>query len=185
MNKASEQAIQDLIDREAIRRCLTEVARGVDRQDPELVRAAFHPDARDDHGEYIGGVDGFIEYANGMHRKYWDYTAHTLSLPTIEIVGDEAHSEVHATCWLRRKGGSEMDLSIVRYVDRLERRHDGVWRIADRVTCLEWQGTLVGPEGGSICATDIFIHGTWDKGDISFRRPLTVDRESKAWNRSR
>lgn len=31
--------------------------------DLDLIRSCYHPDAIDDHGDYVGGVDGFIEYA--------------------------------------------------------------------------------------------------------------------------
>ena len=47
-------------DRREIEDCLLRYVRGVDRKNWELVRAAYHPDAHDDHGNYQGGIDGFI-----------------------------------------------------------------------------------------------------------------------------
>ena len=37
--------------------------RGVDRADWDLVRSTYHTDAYDDHGDYKGGIDGFIAFA--------------------------------------------------------------------------------------------------------------------------
>jgi hypothetical protein len=55
-------ALQRLIDREEIRDLMGHYARAVDRADWEGVRAVYHEDAHDDHGDYKGGVDGLIEF---------------------------------------------------------------------------------------------------------------------------
>ena len=44
--------MQQIIDREEIRDLMMRYARGVDRGDWETVRAVYHPDARDDHGDF-------------------------------------------------------------------------------------------------------------------------------------
>ena len=56
--------MQQIIDREEIRDLMLRYSRGVDRGDWEMVRAVYHPDARDDHGDFVGDVPGFIAFAS-------------------------------------------------------------------------------------------------------------------------
>lgn len=56
-----------MADRLAIQDLMATYAQGVDRRDWEAVRATFHPDATDDHGDCKGGVDGFIEWVSRRH----------------------------------------------------------------------------------------------------------------------
>jgi hypothetical protein len=44
---------------------LQRYARGVDRVDRDLLRSCYHPGAIDDHGRYLGDVEGFMSYAQG------------------------------------------------------------------------------------------------------------------------
>ena len=60
--------IQHLIDRQAILDCLTRYGRGVDRFDRELVLSAYHPDAIDDHGAFVGTREEFIR---SSARRPW------------------------------------------------------------------------------------------------------------------
>ncbi|MFB9858751.1 hypothetical protein [Paenarthrobacter aurescens] len=55
-----ETALQRLLDKEAIREASLKYTRGIDRHDDDILRQVYHPDARDDHGEYIGSAEGLI-----------------------------------------------------------------------------------------------------------------------------
>jgi hypothetical protein len=57
-----------LQDRLGIQDCLFRYVRGVDRRNWSLVRSAYHPDGYDDHGNYKGGIDGFIESLVRRHE---------------------------------------------------------------------------------------------------------------------
>ena len=141
-------ALQRLIDKDEIRDVMARYCRGVDRGDWELVRTTYHTDAYDDHGDYKGGVDGFIAFGKSrtggatqvMHFlgecliefatrdiavvETYFFTAHTL--------GPEAQKQYGAT-----NGGGPVQISQYgRYVDRMERR-DGAWRIAHRIVVFE------------------------------------------------
>ena len=48
-------ALRRLLDRQAITECVHRYARGLDRRDTDLLRSAYHPDAVEDHGQYVGG----------------------------------------------------------------------------------------------------------------------------------
>ena len=140
--------LQRLIDKDEIRDLMARYCRGVDRADWDLVRSTYHTDAHDDHGDYKGGIDGFIDFAKVrtggatqvMHflgecliefaspdlaiAETYFFTAHTL--------GPEAQRQYGAA----DKGGPVQLSHYGRYVDRVERRA-GVWRIARRIVVFE------------------------------------------------
>jgi len=148
MSRDTGEALQRLLDKDEIRDLMARYCRGVDRADWDLVRSTYHTDAYDDHGDYKGGIDGFIDFAKSrtggatqvMHFlgecliefaqrdvavvETYFFTAHTL--------GPEAQRQYGATAASGRVQLSHYG----RYVDRVERR-DGVWRIAHRIVVFE------------------------------------------------
>lgn len=146
-------SLNRLVDRAALQDLMTRYARGVDRRDWEAVRATFHPDAHDDHGEYKGGVDGFIAWVSRRHEKITQ-SMHFLGNCLIEFQGpDVALVETYyvsrqtigadamaAKSMLASKAGGEagpVDAEIWgRYIDIAERRQ-GEWRTAYRTVAFE------------------------------------------------
>jgi SnoaL-like domain len=49
--------LRDLRDRQDILDCINSYGRGLDRLDADLIRNAYHADAIDQHGTFVGGVD--------------------------------------------------------------------------------------------------------------------------------
>jgi hypothetical protein len=143
LDPAEVAALRRLLDHQAIVDCVTRYARGVDRDDPELVRSAYHPDAVEDHGAYVGGVDGLVSFLAAAHRPFPGYQRYVTN-STVDIDDDRAgaHAESYYLCVLRQKG-SGLLANGGRYIDRLSRR-DGQWRIANRVVVMEWEGTIEG-----------------------------------------
>ena len=142
-------ALQRLIDKDEIRDLMARYCRGVDRADWEAVRATYHPDAYDDHGDYKGGVDGFIAFGKErtggatqvMHflgECLIEFASPTVALAetyffTAHTLGPEAQRQYGAGA----KGGGPVQLSHYgRYVDRVEKR-SGEWRIAHRIVVFE------------------------------------------------
>lgn len=164
--------LQLLIDREEIRDVTLRYSRGLDRHDTELLVSAYHPDARDDHGGFIGNREDFARANNALHAKNWVRHQHHMTNQIIEVDGDSAHCESYIIVNLVRADGT-IDMAGSRYVDRLEKRDD-VWAITDRVCVLEWAGELAA--SSNIPPFDLFILGRWDKDDISYARPLVADR---------
>lgn len=68
--------------------------------DWDLVRSCYHPDAIDDHGDYIGGVDGFIAYGKENLPTYAS-TNHCICNQLVEVTGDVAHAEHYAIAYHR------------------------------------------------------------------------------------
>jgi ketosteroid isomerase-like protein len=164
--------LQELLDRQAIRDCVHRYARGLDRHDDEMVASAYHEDAIDHHGDFLGSPADFISWANELHEADWILHHHHLTTHTAEISGDTAHAETYCIGTFLRAGEAVVDMAGGRYIDRLERR-EGEWRIVAREVVIEWA-----------CAADVaasrfdagaFPDGTWDRTDPSYRRPLTID----------
>lgn len=164
--------LQMLIDREEIRDATLRYTRGLDRHDTDLLVSAYHPDARDDHGGFIGNREDFATVNNALHSRHWAAHQHHMTNQVIEIDGDMAHCETYVIVNLVREDGT-IDLAGSRYVDRLERR-DGFWAITDRICVLEWAGEL--QKSSQIPPSEWFILGKWDRDDISYQRPLHADR---------
>ncbi len=150
-----EMTMQRLIDREEIRDLMMRYARGVDRGDWDAVRAVYHTDAHDDHGNYKGDVEGFIEFACSRTGSL-PQCMHFLGNCLIEFASDEvavvetyfmtAHTldAEGQKAYGAGDGADPMQLSSFgRYVDRVERR-GGPWRIADRIVVFEATRVHVG-----------------------------------------
>ena len=129
-----------LIARAEITDVLVRYVRGADRNDWDLVRSCFHPDATDDHGLYSGGVEGLMEFLAALAATLTS-TSHQLAPPLIEVDGDFARAETYCLGWYERPARHGATRSIaqgLRYLDRLERRA-GRWAIANRVVVLDWE----------------------------------------------
>jgi ketosteroid isomerase-like protein len=167
-------ALRSLLDRQAITDCIHRYARGVDRSDEPLVRSAYHDDAVEDHGAFIGPVDGLVGFLAAAHRPFDAYQRYVTNT-TIDLDGDVAHAESYYLCVLRRDARDRLLANGGRYVDRLERR-DGDWRIAERVVVMEWEGAV---EGGAP-RHPLTVDARRDHDDVSYRRPLHVDRAHRS-----
>lgn len=129
----------ELPDREAIRECLYRYARGVDRLDEEMIRSAYWPDAIDDHLNFVGTVDQFVDMAFPLMRRM-DQAIHMIGNILIDMRGDEA--DVESYFWgiqrITGEGGTKQDvIAAGRYLDRFARRQDE-WRIARRMVMTDW-----------------------------------------------
>ena len=177
MDQAKE--LQTLIDRMAIMDCLTRYCRGVDRLDRELILSCYHPEAEDDHGEFVGSREEFCDWVIGLHRRDQILTQHCITNHSCDIQGDEAHCETYYQ-FNARNNDESMWIAGGRYVDRLEKR-GGEWKIANRYCIVEWSGTII---PGPIPYADIpDVHASGvpsrDRSDPSYTRPLVNKRAKR------
>jgi hypothetical protein len=163
-------AVQRLIDLQEIRDCLNRYARGLDRHDEELLASAYHPDALDHHGPFVGDIASFVQWANELHESAWAAHSHYMVNNDVEFDGDVAHSEAYVLFVLRRKDGERLDFGGGRYLDRFERR-DGEWRIAQRQLVVDWFGETSAAAHGNVTQ---YPMGTWDRSDPSYQRPFAL-----------
>ena len=149
--------LQRLLDRAEIQDSLCRYARGVDRQDWDLVRSTYHPDARDEHGEYRGDIDGFIAWLQ-QRLAGADNSMHFLGNCLIEFAGpDDAFVETSFVSRRLRKPTADEQAGLPagaaiareswgRYADYFERR-DGQWRVAQRTVVIEASSRSVALDG--------------------------------------
>lgn len=139
MPERNDPAIQELMDREAIRDCLYRYCRGIDRIDAETLASAYWPGAIDDHVFWKGTVEEFIPWVQPILRSR-DQTAHSISNILIRIDGAQANVEAYFGAYERahRKDGTANDIAVGgRYLDRMEKRGQE-WRIAERRVVIDW-----------------------------------------------
>lgn len=156
-------------DRREIEACLLRYVRGVDRKNWELVRAAYHPDAHDDHGNYKGGIDGFIESLVKRHATI-EQSMHVVSNIAIEFAGPDAalvetyfitHQRLSPEAgdarlpYLRGapiRPDQAVETEVIgRYVDHMTRR-GSAWRIQRRTVVFEVSRGQPAPAGGGLQA---------------------------------
>jgi hypothetical protein len=167
----SPQPLQDITDRQAIQDCLLRYCRGVDRFDRDLVLSAYHPDAIDDHGTFVGPPDAFVEWAFAYHREHQVSQRHMIFNTTVDLEGDVAHTETYWQFFGENRVKPNI-LAFGRYLDRFERR-DGRWAIAARVCvseCVNRIEEVPIPESRR-AGRDVHPVGR-DRSDISYQRPL-------------
>lgn len=137
---ASPDFYAQLADREAIRHCLMRYCRAIDRMDENLLLSVYWPDAVDEHLEFTGSPEEFVQYSFPLMQKM-DQTMHTLSNILIEINSDRAQVESYFHAFHRLKGdGQETPKDLVlggRYLDQFEKRNRE-WRISRRMVVVDW-----------------------------------------------
>jgi hypothetical protein len=174
---AAAAELRRLSDRQEIFRLVNTYTRGVDRHDVEIMRSVFHPDAIDNHGDFLGDVDAFVEWVNTGHAAVCESHMHNVTTHTCDVDGDTAHAESYVIVILRPRDGEPVRISGGRYLDRLERR-DGEWRIALRRVVMDWRARIDG--GPWVLGRRGYPVGRWDHDDLSYRRPLELDPDQSA-----
>lgn len=168
-----EAYLREFVERDQIARCVTRSVRGLDRYDAELGKSAFWPDASDDHGTVVGRAHDYIA---GRSNTVWKAVQHNLMNQTIDLDGDTAHVETYFMALIRPLSEDRTEFTVGRYLDRAEKR-DGEWRIAHRLTLVEWSGAMnPPPENTVVPGIELFAKGSLDRRDPSYARPLGPDR---------
>ncbi len=150
-----DQALDELLDKKAIEEVLVSYCRGADRGDADLIAAAYHPDATEDHGgTFKGSANDYVK----MLRQILPTAprmSHIITNIHIEVNGTTARSECYFLTFSRRADGDEPhdNLTCARAVDDFEKR-DGVWKIARRRLAWEWNHEMA-------------LNETWGRGQIA------------------
>jgi len=132
-----QAVVEELWNREQIRQCLSRYARGVDRFDREMILSAYHPDAIDEHGKFVGTPTEFVEWAMGQHGQAHLTHQHCLLNHSCEFDGDTAYAETYFIFVGMNREGKPLGMNGGRYVDRFEKRN-GEWKIAYRICLRDW-----------------------------------------------
>ena len=143
-----------LADRAEITDVMYRWCRAADRRDWDEIRRVFHPDAIDNHGPFIGGVEELVAWMADRHRTI-TFSMHLVSNILIEFATtDSALVETYIFATLRYSAEGKAALAVfageaasasneatdsfawARYIDRFERRN-GAWRIARRTVAFD------------------------------------------------
>ena len=164
------EEVRELRDRGEVIDCVYRYARGLDRHDSELFASAFHADAIDHHGPFLGRRDDFVRWGLDLLAAEWNAHTHFITNVRVEFDGDTAHAECYVLFAQRRRDAPVVEFGGGRYIDRVERRA-GRWGIAAREVIIEWSASANTLDFGD---TDRYPAGRWDREDPSYRRPFTL-----------
>jgi hypothetical protein len=173
MDSELAAVVREMKDRQEIYDCIMRYCRGIDRLDRDMLLSAYHPDALDDHGTFVGPVQKFWDYVFELHSTYQHRTQHHITNHRCEIEGDVAHTESYYIFRSLNKQPPLYTNASGRYLDRLERR-GGRWGIAQRICLVEIRNEFWAPTGFE-GDTD-YAAPSRDRKDPSYQRPLTVDQ---------
>ena len=162
--------LAELLAKQEITEVLHRFCRGCDRQDWDLLRDCFHPDAHDDHAIFQGDRESLIAWLTEFLGSTFSATMHSVTNILISVDGDTAGSESHVHAWHRFKAESDdaqpRDLVAgARYVDRFECR-GGRWAIVHRVVVMDWAKIETQAEGFELGAGAVFSRT--DRDDVSY-----------------
>jgi hypothetical protein len=136
--------------------------RGVDRRDIALLRTLFHEDAVMDYGaqHYLGPVEPWYDQVEPALAEF-ELTQHHITNSYFEVDGDRAEGESYLISHHVLKGApNKAYIAGARYLDKFERRGDGVWRIAKRTALRDWEN-----ESGHVGHPNL---GRVDRDDLSY-----------------
>jgi len=178
---ALRRDVQYLKDRAEILDCIARHARGCDRHDADLISSAYFPDATDEHGHARNSGADYAAWVNPVHAATSRVHTHNITTHHCEIDGDVAHADSYSIVVLLAAVGPTAQVISGRYIDRLERR-DGQWRIALRRSTVEVMFTAdASVLQASFFTRQGYIHGTRDKADLSYQRPLRPGTPGQQW----
>ena len=156
MTVADDYSPARLADRAQIQDVIYRWCRAIDRLDVEGIRGVFHPDAIDNHGPFVGGVDALIAWLTDRHRGI-PFSMHLVSnmlnrirrAPTARWPRPISSPRCAIPPRVRprwppftggvageRRGRQPIPCPGARYIDRFERR-GGEWRIARRTVAFD------------------------------------------------
>lgn len=148
MTGSSEDALRDLLAREAVRDVIYLYCRAVDRADEAALRDCYWPDATDDHGAFRGPANVFLDWAATVlpTTKRGIHQIHNILL---EVKEDGIAGESYFTAYDLRpdpQGVFHQWLIRGRYLDWFVQR-EGTWKILNRVVVFDWVEELPQLEG--------------------------------------
>jgi uncharacterized protein (TIGR02246 family) len=136
---ALDPALQELVEKAAIRELMTRYARSNDRRDFDSMTSTVTADAYASYGDWerqgVENIVGRLAY-NRPHRA-----THFLGDQDIRIDGDSAAVETYAIAYSRVEGTESMRMSGLRYQDKMVRQ-DGQWLVRHRVLLTDWRALV-------------------------------------------
>ena len=132
------EPLQQLLDKQALHELVLRYCRACDRRDFVQLRALYHDDAVDDHGEmFRGSADEYLAWLPGVMANF-EATVHSVSNALFILDGDSAQGEIYTLAYHRTQPPQRQEIRIGgRYLDHYERR-GGLWKFKRRALALDW-----------------------------------------------
>ena len=146
MNQNFEKKLQTLLAKQEIQEVVMRCCKGIDQGDKDIISAAYHSDAHDDHSPYFKGpASEFIDLTMD-HRREMRLMHHNITTVNIDLITDIEASAVSYCIFVCEspEGKSTIDMTGCRYFDHFEKR-EGKWAIAERRLVTDW--TISGLDG--------------------------------------
>ncbi|MGE5773762.1 MAG: nuclear transport factor 2 family protein [Hyphomicrobiales bacterium] len=165
-NTGGGPSVDDLSDRRAIRNCIVQALRGLDRNDRDLALRSFHAGALVEDGlpsvDAMAWIDAkFLDIANNDAA-----VSHHLTTQLVTVDQDRAKAESYIILVRRRIDGARAWVGSIRLLDDL-RYLDGCWAIDFRQVVADWEFTA---DASLFNSDDGYLHGRRDREDAWFRR---------------
>jgi len=153
-------------NRRAIRDCIVQALRGMDRNDRNLALGSFHANAQvEDGAAGVGAVD-WVDIRLEDFAQQDAAVSHNLATQLLTIDGDQAKAESYLIVMRRRLDGANAWVGSVRLLDDLAYR-DGRWAITNRQVVGDWEFAA---DGSLFNNDDSYLHGRRDRQDPWYRR---------------
>ena len=156
---ALDPALQELVDKAAIRDLMARYARGVDGLDSDMIASTFASDAYANYGQdpipefqWEGrGRDNIVRWITTRPRS--GRPTHFMGDQVIQINGDTAEVETYAVGYgvANVDGTQSLLITGLRYVDKMVRQN-GQWLVQHRVLHHDWRGNA--PADASLPSPD-------------------------------
>jgi hypothetical protein len=136
--RGPEGLLDYIASRHEILNVLARHNRGIDRNDADLMKSAYHADATVAYGVFTGGAHEFCDFLVGSDRD-GPVSMHRHNNRWIDIRGETAVSESYVIAYSQREQDGNPVQAMIggRYLDTHARR-DGVWKMTNRTFVLEW-----------------------------------------------
>jgi hypothetical protein len=132
MTRQSPDALQVLLDKQAITEVLHRYCFAMDQNDRALGKSVWHPDGTAHYVDmFEGSGHDFVEFGQGGHEAAFNGTSHQVTNIMIEVDGERATSATYVTAACRIKDTENVYQIRGRYLDTWSRR-DGEWKIDAR-----------------------------------------------------
>ncbi len=180
MDTDLETELRELIARKEIYDRLMGYARGIDRNDGDLVQDTFWPDALVDHGHSKFRGEGIGAFFAEVSRYGTARQTHYIANVVMEIHGDEAITEGQHL-YYAETARNRVDYTltrVLRYIDRWERRA-GTWRVFHRTVAETWN--KIDPVKERFPADPGIIRSRGDRDDPSYAL-IDACRRGERWS---
>lgn len=134
----TQEALQELLDKQALAELVAAYCRAVDRKDINLLRRLYHKDSTDDHGElFKGSGQAFVDYLERSLPQV--STQHFVGNMLFVIDGARAEGEIYAIRHhVHQSPAGRQDIVIGgRYLDTYI-KEEGRWQFLHRRSTKDW-----------------------------------------------